>query len=463
MPLHVRDDRLGDVFADAKSSIAAAAQSSGAKEYEAYIQVTATKKVTVESDLGRGLSFMNERTLFVRTVKDGKMGVSHTNDLRPKRIHECFRNALRLSSHHQKGQTSVGFPSISSDYPKVEALCDPGVVELDLSVACDMVDEMLGAVLESGKGIKVTGGRLWANHSMLGILNSNGIDVGHESTSIEASCASVCGRGQSVSPECISMAFSSSKDLPMEEMGRKCSFIASRSCVQVPAKTGEFQVVFSPRSLGSADSGLVTLMMSRALSGLDVLNGSSVLADKLGQKVASESFSLRDSPTLPGRHGSRPFDDEGVPTSSKWLVKNGVLKSFTWDNRCGSQKGQGSTGNAVRDLRSGLVTPEPLLLEVDRGKGDMHDIISEVDDGYLIWDCQGAHTGSSETGAFSFVASPGLKIEKGDIVGGVRGAMLSGNIIDLLSGIDRIGADRVDFGCSLMPSILFDGVRITTG
>ncbi|HIH01971.1 TPA: TldD/PmbA family protein [Thermoplasmata archaeon] len=463
MPPSVADEDLDEAVRDVMASAAKAAQSSDAEEYEAFVQIMATKKVAVDPESGHDLSLMNERTLFVRTLKNGRMGVSHTNDLRPKRIHECFRNAVRLSAQHQKDKTPVSFASVSSGYPEVEALCDRRIAELDLSDACDMVDEMLAAVLDSDKDIQVTGGRLWSNHSMLGIRNSNGIDVGHESTSIEASCASVCGRGQSVSPECISMAFSSRNDLQMEEIGRKCAFIAARSCVQVPAETGEFQVVFSPRSLGSADSGLVTLMMSRALSGMDVLNGSSVLGDKLGQKVASETLSMRDAPTLPGKYGSRPFDDEGVPTSNKWLIKKGVLKSFTWDNRCGSQSGQSSTGNAVRDLGSGLVTPAPLLLEVNRGKGDMHDLISEVDDGYLVWDCQGSHTGSSETGAFSFVASPGLKIENGDIVGGVRGAMLSGNIVELLSSIDRIGADRADFGCSLMPSVLFDGVRITTG
>ena len=463
MPTRDRDESFDDIIADVMSSVAKSARSSGAAEYEAFVKASASRKVEVQSDGGRDLSFVNGRTLFVRTLKDGRMGISHTNDFRPKRVLECFRNAQLLSTESEKDRAAVGFASGSGEYPTIEALCDSGVAKLRLSDASDMVDEMLGAVVDTEKDIQVTGGLLCADHSMLGVLNSNGIDVGHESTSIEAICACVSGRGQSVSPECISSAFSRRRDLAMEEIGSKCSFIAARSCIQVPPRKGESQVVFSPRSLGSAGSGLVTLMMSRALSGMDVLNGSTVLADKLGQQVASDSLTLRDAPTLAGRRGSRPFDDEGVPTSTRLLIDKGVLESFTWDHRCGSQKGRSSTGNAVRDTNSGLVTPMPILMEVGRGRGDMDDLVSDVDDGYLVWDCQGAHTSSSETGAFSFVASPGLKIEKGDIVGGVQGAMLSGNILGLLSSIGRIGADQVDFGCSLMPSILFDDVRVTTG
>jgi PmbA protein len=457
------DEDVRAVVADAMACVAKTAGTSRAVQYEAYVVASVAKRVTVQPDGGRGLSMMNERALFVRTIKNGRMGISHTNDFRPKRVQECFRNASRLSSQCQKDVSLGGFPPAVGRYPRVEGLYDREVAKLELAGASRMVDEMLDAVLDSEGNVQVTGGQLWATHSVLGICNSSGIDVEQGSTSMEASCAALCGKGRSVSPECISTASSRRMDLPMAEIGRSCSFIAGRSCVQAPAKTGECEVVFSPRALGSMDSGLLTIMMARALSGMDVLNGSSVLADKLGEQVASDSLSIRDAPTLPGRSGSRPFDDEGVPTSDKCLVKRGFLESFVWDSHSGSQQGRVSTGNATRDMRSGLVTPTPLLLEVSRGGGNMHDLVAEVDNGYLIWDCQGAHTSSPETGAFSFVASPGLKIEGGDVVGGVQGAMLSGNIIDLLRGVGKIGSDHADFGCSLMPSILFNDVKITTG
>ena len=67
------------------------------------------------------------------------------------------------------------------------------------------------------------------------------------------------------------------------------------------------------------------------------------------------------------------------------------------------------------------------------------------------------------TGDFSFVASPGLKIKNGEIIGSVQGAMVSGNVLHLLSNLQIIGNDYTDFGCSIMPSMTFRDVKITTG
>jgi PmbA protein len=100
---------------------------------------------------------------------------------------------------------------------------------------------------------------------------------------------------------------------------------------------------------------------------------------------------------------------------------------------------------------------------MEPGRGTMRDLVSEVDHGYLVWGCQGAHTSNVETGDFSFVASPGFLIERGAIVGCVRGAMISGNIMDLFSGIEKIGGDTMDCGNATQPSMLVGGVKITTG
>lgn len=458
-----RSENIGRVADNAVTAVENAASSSRAAEFEAFVRTSTAKRITVQPDGGHSLSMMNTKTLFIRVIRDGRMGVSYTNDFRPKRVAECFRMASRLSSQHRKDESLRGFPSANSDYPRIRGLYDREVADLGFTEASAMVDELLDAVLDSDKDIQVTGGELSASHSVLRICNSNGIDTKERFTRMDGACAAVCGQGRSVSPECISMASSRRSDLPLQALGGGCSFVASHSCNTVRARTGECDVVFSPMALGSGEFGLLTLMLSRALSGMDLMNESTIFADRQDNAVASESLSLRDAPAANGRSGSRPFDDEGVPTRNRWLIRKGVLKSFVWDSYYGSRQGIGSTGNAMRDMNSGLVVPSPLLLEIGRGKGDMHDLISEVDDGYLIWGCQGAHTGSPETGAFSFVASPGLKIERGEIVGGVQGVMLSGNIIDLLQSVGRVGSDQADFGCSLMPSVLFQDVKITTG
>ena len=56
-----------------------------------------------------------------------------------------------------------------------------------------------------------------------------------------------------------------------------------------------------------------------------------------------------------------------------------------------------------------------------------------------------------------------FEIKKGEIIGSVQGAMVSGNVMHLLSSLEAIGNDHADFGCSIMPSKAFRDVKITTG
>jgi PmbA protein len=454
---------LCDDVRDCLNIVRGATKSVRVRDCEAFVRRSTTKRVNVEPDGGRAISLMDESILFIRVIRNSHMGLSYTNDLRPRSISACIRTADHLSSQSQMDEALRGFPSGSGKYPRVGGLCDSGVAEMGFEEENLMMDAMLAPALGSGRGINVTGGEISASHSVLGVWNSSGIEVEAESTRMDATCAAVHGKGRMVSPEFISMMSSRDNGIPVEKIGATCSEMAGHAASRVRPQTEECEVVFSPPSLGGMESGLLTNIMSRALSGMEVANGSTVFADRLGDQVTDDVFSLRDAPALPGRAGSRVFDDEGMPTSNRWLIKNGVLKSFAWDSYYAGLQNRKSTGSAVRDMSSGLVSPSPLLIAVSSGKGDINDLVSEIDDGYLVWGCQGAHTSSPETGAFSFVASPCLKVETGEIVGCVQGAMLSGNIIELLQSVEKIGADITDFGCSLVPSILFRDVKVTTG
>lgn len=77
--------------------------------------------------------------------------------------------------------------------------------------------------------------------------------------------------------------------------------------------------------------------------------GRSYLADKMGQEVACDMVTLLDNGRLPGGLGSRPFDDEGVPTRATRLVDEGILQAVIYDTYTANKAGTQSTGNALRD------------------------------------------------------------------------------------------------------------------
>lgn len=75
----------------------------------------------------------------------------------------------------------------------------------------------------------------------------------------------------------------------------------------------------------------------------------SCFTDKLGDNISNEIFNLIDDPHSPDGIGSKPFDDEGTPTSSQFLIKSGVLMNLISDSfEAFKREKSNSTGNAAR-------------------------------------------------------------------------------------------------------------------
>lgn len=435
----------------------------GVAEFEAYSRIVEEKKVVVQPNGGRGMSVTGDRSLFIRVIDDGRIGTAFTNDCHDEEIISCLRRAKKLAHYRAKDGSLKGFTPRQAEYRQIGGLYDKAVATMELPALDSLMDALLTSALDSTGDISVTGSEISAARSVTGIINSNGVDAASETSTLNVICAVVCGKGDKVSPECLSHAMSRSDDLSVEKLGRMGAEIASSCCNEVEPVTEECAVVLSPMAAGMRDGGLLTAILTNALSGMQVLHEGSPFVGRLGEEIASRDFTMKDAPLMPGRVGSRPFDDEGTAARDKWLVRDGVLEGFVWDQYHGSIEGSGSTGNAVRNPVSGAVVPAPMNLTVSGGGGDLFDLVSEIDRGYMVWGCQGAHTSNMVTGDFSFVASPGFKIEHGEIVGGVKGAMVSGNIIDLLRNVSAVGNDKTDFGSSFMPSMTFSDVKITTG
>ena len=452
-----------EVVSAALSNASDAAKRLGIQEYEISASAAEDVKITLAPNGERAASALTRQSFFARVISERRIGVAFTNDFSSKKLTSCLRSAMRLTSHMPDDGRLGSFASSGKSRGKVADMADRRMAALDFSVESDMMDGMLSSARGCGRDVNVAGGNIIATQGAEGVANSEGVDISEKRTLLYADCLSVSGSGRSVSPECVSAMTTRRAKLPFEKIGAQCGMIASLCAKRASPKTEECDVVFSAQALGLGEAGLLTAILTDSLSGMEVMNKSSLFENRLDTEVASTKFSLRDDPTLPGRAGSRSFDDEGSCTKSKWLIRNGVLKQFVWDSYYGSAAGKGSSGNAVRDPSTGMVAPRPLNLTVRGGKGDLETLISEIDHGYLVWGCQGAHTSNTQTGDFSFVASPGLKIKNGEISGSVQGAMVSGNVVHLLSNLEVIGNDHTDFGCSIMPSMAFRDVKITTG
>jgi PmbA protein len=141
-------------------------------------------------------------------------------------------------------------------------------------------------------------------------------------------------------------------------------------------------------------------------------------------------------------------------------VEKGVLRNFLYDNYYAKKEGRESTGNASRAGYTSTPNIEPTNFRITPGSTSAEQLLSETDEGLLVYYLQGAHSSNPVSGEFSVVATPAWKIKNGEIVHSSRGVMLAGNIFEVLKNISVVANNERKMGHLVAPWLLVENVRV---
>lgn len=282
----------------------------------------------------------------------------------------------------------------------------------------------------------------------------------------ESSVVSVAGEVRRVAGNDVLFVYDSRSgvDLPAEaELDRLVRGIATRldlALTVVDPPEGTLPVVFTPEGLS-----VIVMPLEQALSGKSVLQGVSPLAGRIGERIADPRVSITDDPLLDRRPGSRPFDDEGVPSAPLSLVADGVLRAFVYDLETAARAGARSTGHGERGTftKPGIGYSNLIVGTRDAGRGSGTlggGLIAGVRDGLLVDDLIGVGQGNVISGAFSHPVALAYRIRDGVVVGRVKEAAVAGNVYDLLQRVGGWGDDGRWVGSRWSPSLLLEGVSV---
>ena len=149
------------------------------------------------------------------------------------------------------------------------------------------------------------------------------------------------------------------------------------------------------------------------------LQGSSVYAKQIGQKVAHEKVSIIDDPTLPGLRGFYRIDHEGNPATKATLIENGILKNYLQQESSADFLTLPKTGHARKQtyeyetiVRMGNTYMAP-------GQDKPADIIASVQDGLYVTSMGGGQVNTS-SGDFVFKVQHARRIRNGVLAEVVR-------------------------------------------
>ena len=167
-------------------------------------------------------------------------------------------------------------------------------------------------------------------------------------------------------------------------------------------------------------------------------------------------MSLIEDPFRPRVAGSRPFDGEGLPTSRRTIVDDGMLQGWTLDLATARKLGLTPTGNAARGTGS---NPGPATwnIALSQGNATRADLIRDMGTGLLVTSMIGS-TINPNTGDYSRGAS-GLWIENGEITHAINECTIAGNLRDMLQSIVPANDARAHLS-RVVPSLLVSGMTL---
>jgi PmbA protein len=282
--------------------------------------------------------------------------------------------------------------------------------------------------------------------------NSRGFGGGYASSRHSLSVAPIAStparHGDDMQRDAWYTSMRSAGDLAAPEaVGRYASERALSRLKSRKIKTCEVPVLFE----STVAAGLLGAYV-QATSGGALYRKSTFLLDSLGQQVLPEHIDIFENPHVLRGKGSAPFDDEGVRTKAREVVKAGVVQGYFLSTYSARKLGMRTTGHAGGSQNLSLTSQRTAA-------GDTLEVmLKKLQRGLFVIELMGQGV-NYVTGDYSRGAA-GFWVENGRIQYPVHEITIAGNLRDMLKGITAVGADAYTMGSKTIGSVLIERMKI---
>lgn len=230
----------------------------------------------------------------------------------------------------------------------------------------------------------------------------------------------------------------SAGELKMEAVAREAVEEACSLLGASPVETKKYPVILK--------NSVICEMLSMYLPsfGADTVRKNiSKLAGQAGKEVASEIVNLVEDPE---GLNARSFDDEGTPTVKKYLIRDGILGEYLYNQAEALLAGKKSTGNGFKSSYRSVPAIGVTNLKLIGEEKSREMLIEELQDGLYITACDGMFAGADPvSGDFSLI-SKGYLVKNGKLDRAVNQIAVAGNFYDMLKNIRGIANDYLVTG-----------------
>jgi PmbA protein len=397
----------------------------------------------------------------VRVLLDGPGGARVGTAWAGSLDDEAVRGALRDARDNVQFATEDEYLA----FARPDGVAAADLTLTDEGVATTPLEEKIALAIELERRVRAADPRIRqvdsANYSDYvaesAIASSMGVRATYARTGAYLSVEAIASDGTDDQTGWGLSAGRAPSELSIDVAARDAIDRATRMLGAVKPPSMKCTAVFDQRTAATLLS-----IIGGALSGDAVVRGRSFFANRIGEDVASDLFTLIDDPTDARHFSASAYDGEGLACRRNVLIEDGCLKAFVYDTTSARRAGTSSTGSAIRGGIAGSPSAGCRALQLAPCAGDQASIIKSVGFGVFVQSIMGVHSGVNPVSGDFSVGVTGLMIRDGALAEPIRELTVASTLQRMLLDLSHVGED-IEWlpGGAVSPTLAIDGIAVS--
>ena len=415
-----------------------AAGKAGATAAETEVSQGIGQSVTVRKGEVETIAYNRDKGVSVTVFVGQRRGHASTADFSDEALRATVDKAAAIARYTAEDPAAgLADPArLARDWPDLD-LHHPWALDVEDAIALGRETEAAALAVDP-RITNTEGSTVARGESEFVYANSLGFQGGYRSSRHHIDCAVIGEDGGSMQRDFWYTAAREPEDVQEAlEVGRTAGERTARRLNARRLGTLDCPVLFE-----SSEAADLLGAFVHAVSGGSLYRKTSFLLDSAGKQVFAPFVNVREEPHLPRGRGSAPFDNEGVATAPRDVVRDGVVQGYFLGSYSARKLGLASTGNAGGAHN----------LVVQPGEDDLAGLLRRMGRGLFVTEQLGQGV-NPVTGDYSRGAA-GFWVENGEIAYPVEEITIAGNLTEIFRDIVAIGRDVDRRGSRHIGSVL---------
>lgn len=434
-----------------------AAKVAGIEDFEIYEQGSTSTSIRLfEGDVD-SFTISECKGFALRGIYHGKMGIYFLEEAKDELMDYAIAQVKQNASVITSNDRVVLYEGADSQYPQLHRKKN-SMLQVSSEEKIALLKAIEKKALESDARITQV---MSTNYGQIGIEraidNTHGIHV-HDTQHLSfITCSLMAKDKEDVKTAGDWMYLNDMKDIDVDVFVKNLSDKVLAKLYADTLTSGNYPVLIQNEAMADFFAALCQMF-----DGEDAYKGISILKHKIKEQVFSPCINIVDDPLKKDGYNSVAFDDEGVACYKKYLVRQGVLKTYLHNLKSAQLMDTTSTGNGFKYGYASSVGIQPTNLYIEQGNTPYDEMVKSMKKGVIITDITGLHAGIDTISTEFSIQSNGFYVENGQIIRPINLITIAGNFMEAMKHITTLGNDlKYNMSGIGAPSILFEQLSIS--